>query len=328
MDTKKTINRYVPGLTVLILLSVFVSRAATQTTTSVATSDKKTYKESADLYFSSGDYNAALTGYNMALQFDWPNETMVKILFNKGICNDKIGQYDRAIKSFSEAVEYDKNNPELHLYLGIGFEKAGLTTESIIEYQKAIEYGTKDKFSACYGLGRIYQVIGLNSEAIANYTQALAISQDTDIYRSLSQCYELLHDWKSASSMLNQYLLVKPSTDDYIHLSFLFYIQADYDNAIEMLTQAGTRDPDRDDVRLHIAIAYYKKADYVQSGRILDSLIDQDKTNGLLHYLKSIFTYTRNNTGLSVTEQTELAVKYSGPGMVKTYAEQFLNFLR
>ena len=61
-----------------------------------------------------------------------------KALFNRGFAFDKIGDFDRAIHDYSEAIKIDPNNAYTYYNKGISLDRKGDYDEAIRCFSKAI----------------------------------------------------------------------------------------------------------------------------------------------------------------------------------------------
>ena len=61
------------------------------------------------------DYAGAITAYNSARDI---NPKIPQIYLGRGICYRELGQFDLALNDFNNAMELDRNNPEIAANLG------------------------------------------------------------------------------------------------------------------------------------------------------------------------------------------------------------------
>jgi len=325
MDIKKT--KKINILLILAVLLICNLHCYGQSSKNLTHSEQKQLKDAADLFFSSGNFNAALLNYTKLLQYSPSDKTLPELYLKQGICYENIGLYDKSIKSLNSALQLDKTNPVIHLNLGIVLQKSGLFSESVEEYKLSIDYNISDKYIAYLGLGKLYQKSGINSEAINYYQKALLIKPGPDIYNNLSKCYESLHDWKSAGRMLFESIKLNESLEDEIHLAYLYYIQKDYDAAIKTLDRLSDNNPGRMDIKLHLAMNYFKKNDYASSQQILKKLIKSNPDNGFLYYLFTLNLYFENKNSILVEQEIKKSIKNSTSNNLKEYSTAFLKFL-
>jgi type IV pilus assembly protein PilF len=90
-----------------------------------------------------------------------------------GEANIQAGQYTQALKELLEAEKLTPDDPKVHYYLGIAYERKGLVDEAVKEFQKAI--ALKPNYSEALNyLGTIYLTRGRYDEAILSFNRAIA----------------------------------------------------------------------------------------------------------------------------------------------------------
>ena len=90
-----------------------------------------------------------------------------------GEANIQAGQYTQALKELIEAEKLTPNDPKVHYYLGIAYERKGFVDDSVKEFQKAIAL-KPDYSEALNYLGTIYLTRGRYDEAILSFNRAVA----------------------------------------------------------------------------------------------------------------------------------------------------------
>ena len=89
-----------------------------------------------------------------------------------GEANIQAGQYTQALKELLDAEKLTPNDPTVHYYLGIAYERKGFVDDAFREFQKAIalkpDYSEANNF-----LGTIYLTRGNYDEAIVSFNRAL-----------------------------------------------------------------------------------------------------------------------------------------------------------
>jgi tetratricopeptide (TPR) repeat protein len=284
--------------------------------------------ELAELLADSENYDEAINEYELLLEHKLKKKRRAKILGQKGICHEKIQQYDGALDSFQEAILLSPKDSVNHLNLAQVFEKLNLTEEAIESYEKVIKF-KGNNFEAYYGLGRINRKLGLNSKALNYYQKAIEINsgaQDPEIYRKMSKCYESLGNWAISISMLEKVISIKPCTEDYIQLSFLYSMQNQYDRTIEILLNLLKQEPNREDIMLHLASAYLKSNRNRQAIDMLETTIKLYPENALAHFLMSIGLYSQNEIK-SAKEQLNKSNMHAKSSILKNLNKYFLEYL-
>ena len=90
-----------------------------------------------------------------------------------GEANIQAGQYTQALKELLEAEKLTPDDPKVHYYLGIAYERKSFVDEAVKEFQKAI--ALKPNYSEALNyLGTIYLTRGRYDEAILSFKRAIA----------------------------------------------------------------------------------------------------------------------------------------------------------
>ena len=55
-----------------------------------------------------------------------------KAIFNRGFAYDKIGEIDKAIKDYKQALQIEPNNAFCYYNLGISLDKKGFPEEAVV----------------------------------------------------------------------------------------------------------------------------------------------------------------------------------------------------
>lgn len=283
-----------------------------------------------DVLISSGNYTKALEECNLAIgKRIWQNADLIKLYTKMGRCYYELTMYDRAIGAYKEALALSqKKNPDIYLNLGLIFEKIDSIKEAIEAYEKTLATENGNKFEASYGLGRIYQKLGLNTKASEYYNKALAatLKKPPEIYRNLSACYEKLHKWDLAISMLDKTIEEENKVEDRIHLAFLYSLQNKYANSIDILNKVLEHDPENEQAMLQLAAAYFKTGKIQQTEALLDKITQKKPNDGLVYFLKGIVLYFDNNRESAKSELAKSA-QYAQSPILKQYAKDLLDYL-
>ena len=124
--------------------------------------------------YNQGKFQQALDD-GEALEKQFPNMPFIPNLL--GAVNDALGRFERAVASYTKALQIKPNYAEAHNNLGITFRVLGKQDEAIASFNKALEI--KPNFAEAHNnLGITFRVLGKQDEAIASYNKALQIKPD------------------------------------------------------------------------------------------------------------------------------------------------------
>jgi tetratricopeptide (TPR) repeat protein len=284
--------------------------------------------ELAELLYEAGNYKEAASEYELLLTHGWPAKEKSRLLRNKGVCHEMIGQYDNALRSFQEAITLLPRNAENHMDLGRVLEKINLPEDAINSYTKSIKFKANNPESN-YGLGRIYQKLGLNAKAAGYYGKTLEQNpgmRDPEIYRRMSECYESLQKWDLSASMLGKAISISPETEDYINLSSLYVMQKKYTEATTLLNGLLKDNPGREDIMLSLASVYIKEKKYGMASNLLEDTLKLHPESGLAHFLLGLASYFNNDRSLA-KKQALLSSDCAKSAMLKRLDQYFLEEL-
>ncbi len=198
-----------------------------------------------DAYFNNKQYPHAIQDYNKALAFPDPLTPADGALLytNRGYGYLRSGDWQKAIKDFSEAIRIDKSYPDGHAGRAEAHNGAGNYEEAVKDFENAIEL-QGDNGWHYYGLGQVYFSKKDYTKAIDAFTLALARKKKPNeawIYtrrgfavyrRNKKDGDKALRDYEAAVGADAKYYLA------FRRLAEVYHDKKDYDKAIANYTQA------------------------------------------------------------------------------------------
>jgi tetratricopeptide (TPR) repeat protein len=128
------------------------------------------------------------------------------VYFQIGYCNDKLGNYIKAIEAYKQGIRIDPDYAMAYNNLGVAYDKLGLYKDAIETFKQAIRIDPDHALAYC-NLGIVYDKLGLYKDAIEAYKQAIRIDpDDANSHFLLGGSYFLIGD---KSSALNEYKILK-----------------------------------------------------------------------------------------------------------------------
>ena len=118
-----------------------------------------------------GQYEKALADYDEALK---RNPNFPEVQMNKGMVFWHRADYASAIPLFTAAIKLDPNFVEALANRGAAYRKKGDISSAIADYSKAIEVNPDDAMTF-YNRGVAYQKQRLDEKAIADFTSAIRL---------------------------------------------------------------------------------------------------------------------------------------------------------
>ncbi len=135
---------------------------------------------------SPADYKAALAKFDEIIK-DFPRTSSGKVsLLYKGNIHLKLGEYDEAIKAYQAFLGDTGKNKLYHLFtwegLGYAYEGKKDYEKAVDAYQKTIALDESFKSGEAYlNLGRCYEKMGKQKEALEDYKSFLKVAQKSQM---------------------------------------------------------------------------------------------------------------------------------------------------
>jgi len=92
-----------------------------------------------DAYDETGKYDKAITSYSKAIELD-PNHALS--YYNRGCAYGEIGAYDKAIADYNKAIELNPNDALAYYNRGLACSKRGEVPKAVSDLEKCIELST------------------------------------------------------------------------------------------------------------------------------------------------------------------------------------------
>uniref|UniRef100_A0A7V3RID8 Tetratricopeptide repeat protein n=1 Tax=candidate division WOR-3 bacterium TaxID=2052148 RepID=A0A7V3RID8_UNCW3 len=207
---------------------------------------------------------------------------------NRGNAHFLLGQYDKALNDFNQAIEF---NPSLELaYFNRGkvYERLMMLDKAIADFTNALKI--QPNLAIGYvDRGAAYCRIGEYDKAYNDLSYALKLdSKLGDAYYNLGVLYFNLKNYNLALEQYRKALSIDPYlTVAYLGLGDIYFIYGDFGRAIENYTKAIAQDPYNVD-------AYYNRAvTYTRVGDLNNALLDYNQ----VLKIKPDFPLAYNNRG-------------------------------
>jgi tetratricopeptide (TPR) repeat protein len=254
------------------------------------------YGNVGDESFKKGQYEAAITNYNQALQLNYNDSD---IYYKRGLAYYQTGNYQEAIADYSQAIQ-------LNLKDAKSYNKRGLTHYQLGNYQEAIEDYTQAIMINPH-VAMVYKnraearsSLGDNQGAIEDYTQAIKLDpqyanthknrgiaryflgyqqgftqtikinpHDADAYKNRGNARSDLGDYAGAIEDYTQAIRINPNyVDAYYNRGNANYELGNFDEAIDDYTQTIKINPNYADAYYNRGSIYLEMKD--QQGAIED----------------------------------------------------------
>ena len=97
------------------------------------------YYKRGDAYDETGEYDKAITSYSKAIELD-PNHALS--YYNRGCAYGEIGEYEKAIADFNKTVELDPNDANAYYNRGLAYLKKDEVPKAVRDLEKCIRLST------------------------------------------------------------------------------------------------------------------------------------------------------------------------------------------
>ena len=142
-----------------------------------------------------GDYDLAIRAFSQAIQ-DTPHSIDAYIL--RAIAYEEMGEVDCAIKDYSQVLEIDAEYIKAYAYRAHAYYTKGKPQRVLQDCTSALRIDPQR--ADIYGMrGEAYRALGEDEQAIADFTQAIEINpRHAEAYVGRAQTYVLR--WKASGS--------------------------------------------------------------------------------------------------------------------------------
>jgi serine/threonine protein kinase/tetratricopeptide (TPR) repeat protein len=159
----------------------------------------------------------------------------------QGLIQSAAGDHEKALASYSRALELDPVHSAAFRGLATTYEQLGRYEEAERTHRRAI--GLRPGLWSGYNeLGVFFANRGRYPEAITQFQHAVRLSPDNSrAHYNLGAIYYLTGDLKRAEAMLRKSLILSETPEGHTNLGAVYYIQGRYGEAAEQMVKAVAR---------------------------------------------------------------------------------------
>jgi tetratricopeptide (TPR) repeat protein len=234
-----------------------------------------------------GEYSEAARQYELILALRPGKKARVRYFVELGKARDALHEYSRAIGAFQDALHDDPDDYEANLWLARDYAKVDLNSKAMERYRRCIKLNPKDA-KAHHELGALYQRTGYLNKAIASLEKAISLDPAPESYLALADCYVRQVDFKRATEVLQQAKTKVPRAEYDVRLGDLYIRAGEPKKGALAWEEALTVDPQRDDVRLKLALLYADQGNKKASERLMKTLASAYPDSPLVHFLNAM----------------------------------------
>jgi tetratricopeptide (TPR) repeat protein len=168
---------------------------------------------------------------------------LARTYVSRGTMLHQIGEDSAAVKDFNAAARLDPTSPRPWISLGNFYVEKGDFSLALKNFDRAID--VQPNPVSYDNRGSVLESLGRHAEAIADFSQAIAIAPlDTDAYSNRATSYLASKRWDLAIADLNRVISVEPSNHlAYYNRGMAYERSGDAEKAIVDYREAARRRP-------------------------------------------------------------------------------------
>jgi tetratricopeptide (TPR) repeat protein len=232
-----------------------------------------------------------------------------------GLYYEDLGDVDRSIQEYQQALIKDPGSSLIHLNLASGFIKKNDPVKAIDQLKQASVLAP-ETVEPHLVLALVYAAQSNSDLATQEYALALANATKLDpknieLYKSLGLIYLQQNKRKEAEGIFKLVLSMAPNdAQAHFYLGNIYYDAKDYVAAEKELKQALKLKPDYHEVLNFLGYSYLERDKEInQAGRLIKKALSQDPENGA--YIDSLgWYYFKKGKFKEAVEKLEKAASY------------------
>ena len=239
---------------------------------------------------------------------------------------EQLGQYNKALEVYLEALEFHPNNVPLLLEAARLYQFTGLTNRSMELYERALQE-EPDSLEALSGQAVNYSTIGFYSKAREFYDRFFALNPSAEPwYRArYAQTFLAQHNYQDAFINITMALSGDKTNADFWLLSAkALYGLHKPQEAMQSLDTALLLAPQHPQLLGYKALWQYQAADYKSSLATVNLLLNQDPENQLALFIQSLNWVKQGKTAQARRNWQQIATLNANSFIGKT-AQALLN---
>lgn len=165
-------------------------------------------------FLSLKDYESAIKHFKQAVRHSSPKYSIY--YFNLGVAHSNLGEHDKAIENYEEALNLDPDDYKTLAGLGDSKVRKKQYEDAIKHFDKAISLNPEPNPDDYEGLGDAYRKLGKSKEAIENYKKALKINPKYDMgFNGMGLVFLSEGKNQEAADKFKQAIIINPNNFAY-----------------------------------------------------------------------------------------------------------------
>ena len=108
---------------------------------------------------------------------EWSGNDLASTFNNRGIGYAKLGEYERAVKDYDQAIEINPDSESYFYNRAIAYNQLGQNERAIADYDEALRL-MPGSFAILYNRAELHQILGNDQQAIDDFGAFLALGLD------------------------------------------------------------------------------------------------------------------------------------------------------
>jgi tetratricopeptide (TPR) repeat protein len=202
----------------------------------------------------SKQYDRAITSFSAALEANPDKNIAFFIHYNRGVAYGHIGNTDMAIDDYTAAIQLNPKYMSAYYSRAIQYGNKRNYKLAIRDETMAIELNPKSA-AAYHNRGAFYADIGQFDKAIADYRKAIQFDPRSAItFYNRGLAYENLEQFEKAIADYNRVIRVAPKdSGDYATRGSAYFIKGNYNEAVSDYEKAIRLSPNNDEALSGVA---------------------------------------------------------------------------
>jgi len=164
--------------------------------------------------FEAGNYAKAVKLFSQALEL---NEESAEIYHLRGYSWGELGQWSEQIEDYSRAIEMGGIDDDLYFSRGVAYFNADLYENAISDFTNSLESRPENTTGALINRGSAFFCLHKYKEARMDFTSAIDLDADnSDAYFNRARAYQEEGDIQNAISDFDSAIRIDPQNIDYI----------------------------------------------------------------------------------------------------------------
>ena len=234
--------------------------AISDSSKAVDSGSAEAYSKRALLYYTTGQYDQAISEYTKAIELN-PKNAMT--YYYRGNAYRAKDQYKEAVSDYTKVLELNPTSAEAYHNRAMMYYKQGQPKPAISDFTKAIEINPRLMQAYC-NRGAAYIAEGLYDQAISDCTKAIEMdSRYAEAYFNRGAAYIAKRLYDEGISDCSRAIEINPMhAQAYCNRAVAYYRKSRYDPAISDYTKAIEIEPSNAKALDGRATAYGAKGEY------------------------------------------------------------------